>query len=389
MHIKHLSLQNFRNYSKSEFNFSKDTTLIVGPNTSGKTNLIEAIFFLSSGKSFRIDKDEQVIRFGEEIARLSARILPISWPKANPPLAENTTPAKQDPAPRDNNSIKLEVIIASGKMDSRGISKKKYMVNGVSKRRIDFVGNLLTVLFSPLDLDMIVGSPGLRRNFLNNVLEAVDKDYRLALLEFTKALRQRNALLERARETGRRDEKQFEFWDNILIKTGEVVARKREELISFINSSKKDIFDFVMFYDKSIISKDRLLQYKSAELGAGVTLVGPHRDDFKIRMHPNNIIPNKSESNESELKEIKFFGSRGQQRLVVLQLKLFELEFVEKRLGQRPILLLDDIFSELDNEHIHLVLDMINKQQTIITTTHKEFVPKKMLDKIQIINLEK
>lgn len=361
MFLKQLFLQNFRNYSKSEFNFNKDTTLIVGPNTSGKTNLIEAIFFLSTGKSFRTDKDEQVIRFGEEIARLSAGILPIS-------NTANTT----------NNKIELEVIITSGKMDTRGISKKKYLVNGVSKRRIDFIGNLLVVLFSPLDLDMIVGSPSLRRNFLNNVLETVDKDYRLAILEFTKGLRQRNALLDRARETGRRDEKQFEYWDNILIKTGEVITQKREELISFFNSSQKNIFDFVLIYDKSVISKDRLLQYKSAELGAGVTLVGPHRDDFSVDMFDNN-----TKSNH----DVKFFGSRGQQRLAVLQLKFFELEFVEKKLSERPILLLDDIFSELDKEHIELVLEMIGKQQTIITTTHKEFIEDSFLKEASVIEL--
>jgi len=140
----------------------------------------------------------------------------------------------------------------------------------------------------------------------------------------------------------------------------------------------------MMTYDKSIISKERLLQYKEQELGAGVTLVGPHRDDFNIRIHPNAISPNESES-----RDVKFFGSRGQQRLVVLQLKLLELEFIAQKIGQRPILLLDDIFSELDSNHINLVLDIINKQQTIITTTHKEFIPKKMLDKVQIVSLDK
>ena len=354
MFVKVLYLQNFRSYKKREFNLSYDIALIVGPNTSGKTNFMEAVFFLSFGKSFRTDKDEQAIRFGEEVARLSAQL---------------------------NNQIKLEIIIASGSIGG-GINRKKYMVNGVVKRRLDFVGNLVAVLFSPLDLDMIVGSPILRRNFLNSVLEAVDVDYRIFYLEFTKALRQRNALLEKARETGIRDEKQFEYWDNILIKTGENVIQKREELIKFINNSQKEIFDFMMIYDKSIISKERLLQYKEQELGAGVTLVGPQRDDFNIRIHPNAISPNESES-----RDVKFFGSRGQQRLVVLQLKLLELEFIAQKIGERPILLLDDIFSELDSNHINLVLDIINKQQTIITTTNKEFVPKEVLGKMDTIEL--
>jgi len=351
MYLNQLSLQNFRSYKKREFNLSYDIALIVGPNTSGKTNFMEAVFFLSSGKSFRADKDEQVIRFGEEVSRLSAQL---------------------------NNEIKLEVVIASEGLRG-GVKQKKYMVNGVNKRRLDFVGNLVAVLFSPLDLDMIVGSPILRRNFLNSVLEAVDVDYRIFYLEFTKALRQRNALLEKARETGIRDEKQFEYWDNILIKSGQNVIQKREELIKFMNNSQKEIFDFMVIYDKSIISKERLLQYKEQELGAGVTLVGPHRDDFSITMFDNL---------SQTTHDVKFFGSRGQQRLVVLQLKLLELEFIAQKIGERPILLLDDIFSELDSNHINLVLDIINKQQTIITTTHKEFIPKKMLDKVEIIELE-
>ena len=350
MYLKQLYLQNFRNYTKSEFNFGKNTALIVGPNTSGKTNFMEAIFFLSFGKSFRTDKDEQLIRFGEEVARLSSEV---------------------------NNSIELEIIIASGSIGG-GINKKKYVVNGVSKRRVDFVGNLFTVLFSPLDLDMIVGSPGLRRNFLNNVLEATDIDYRRVLLEYTKGLRQRNALLERAKETGRRDEKQFEYWDDILIKAGGVVTQKREKLIEFINSSNKDIFDFAMSYNKSVISRDRLLQYRTAEIGAGVTLVGPHRDDFSVSMFDNT---------SQTTHDVKFFGSRGQQRLVVLQLKLLELEFIEKKIGERPILLLDDIFSELDKEHIELVLKMLGKQQTIITTTHKEFIEDSFLKEASLIEL--
>lgn len=350
MLLDSIFLQNFRNYSKLEFNFTKDVTLVVGPNTAGKTNLLEAIFFLSIGKSFRVENDERVIKFGESLARIKGKI----------------------------NSTKLEVVIVSGDFISGRTQQKKYLVNGVSKRRIDFMGNFFVVLFSPLDLDMIVGIPGLRRNFLNNILETTDKDYRGAYLEFTKGLRQRNALLERVKETGIRDEKQFDYWNTILIQTGGKLTQKREKFIEFINSAQKDIFDFAVFYDKSVISKERLLQYKAQEVGAGVTLVGPHRDDFSIQMFNNK---------RQATHDIKFFGSRGQQRLVVLQLKLLELLFIEKQLGERPILLLDDIFSELDDEHINLVLEMTGKQQTIITTTHKELIDSRFLKDMNVIEL--
>lgn len=350
MLLNNLSLQNFRSYSKSEFNFGKETTFIVGPNTAGKTNLIEAVYFLSIGKSFRAEKDFQAVNFDKDLARIKAEV----------------------------DEIELEIVITKGEFQGRGNPMKKFLVNGVPKRRIDFMGYFYTVLFSPVDLDIIVDSPSLRRNFLNEVLEQVDKDYRLALTLYEKSLRQRNALLDRVKETGRRPEKEFEYWDNILIKNGELLTQKREAFFEFLNTFQKDIFDFAAFYDKSVISRERLEQYRQAELGAGVTLVGPHRDDFRIHMFNNK---------RSVTHDVKFFGSRGQQRLAVLQLKLLQLDYIEKITGERPVFLLDDIFSELDTGHIGLVTEMISKRQTIITTTHKEFIDKSLVSKSKIIEL--
>jgi DNA replication and repair protein RecF len=186
--------------------------------------------------------------------------------------------------------------------------------------------------------------------------------------------------LELAQETGIRNEKQLEYWDNLVIENGNIITAKREEFIYFINLSAKDIFDFIVEYEKSVISKQRLLQYKNEEVAAGVTLVGPHRDDFSIQMFNNT---------RNTTHDIKSFGSRGQQRLAILQLKALELLFVEKVLGERPILILDDIFSELDEDHIILILEQIGKQQTIMTTTHREFIPKKLLKSMKIISFEK
>ena len=352
MTLKSIFLQNFRNYQAEEFKFNGGTTVIIGPNTSGKTNLIEAIFLLASGKSFRTDRDIQMINFKQDLARVKGSVSETS----------------------------LEVVITNGQLGGQASQFKKFLVNGVSKRRIDFVENFPAVLFSPEDLDIIVDSPSLRRKFLDNVLEQVDREYRLAIVSYTKGLRQRNALLESTRETGIRNEKQFDYWDNLIIEFGEKITKKREEFIEFVNNEAKDIFDFVAFYDKSVISKARLLQYKEAEIASAVTLVGPHRDDFSVSMFNNT---------RKTTHDIKFYGSRGQQRLVILQLKILELLFIEKRLGQRPILLLDDIFSELDKGHIELILEMMGLQQTIITTTHKEFIPSKVLNKMQVIRFTK
>jgi DNA replication and repair protein RecF len=353
--LKSIALQKFRSYDKKEFSF-EETTLIVGPNTSGKSNLVEAIYLLSTGKSFRTDKDAQMLKFGEEVGRVKGIIT----------------------------EDELEVLITNGQVNG-GSQYKKFLVNGVSKRRVDFAGKLLSVLFSPQDLEIIIESPSLRRDFLDEVLEQVDRNYRLAIIAYIKALRQRNALLELAQETGHRNEKQMEYWDNLVIENGNIITAKREEFINFINSSPKDIFDFVIEYDKSTISKQRLQQYEREEIAAGVTLVGPHRDDFSVLMFNGPS----TDSGQAGAHNVKFYGSRGQQRLAILQLKMLQLLFIEKLLGQRPLLLLDDIFSELDEGHIKLILEEIGKQQTIITTTHKEFIPKKLLKLMKIVSFEK
>ncbi|MBI2049608.1 DNA replication and repair protein RecF [Candidatus Roizmanbacteria bacterium] len=351
MFLKYLSLQNFRSYKKADFSFSHNTTLIVGPNTSGKTNLIEAIYLLSEGKSFRIEKDENMVQFGEKIARVKGI----------------------------TNENELEAVIAGREFTSNGRIVKKYLVNGVAKKRSDFIGNLPCVLFSPVDLEIIIGSPGTRRNFLDHILSQTDRDYRLYLASYEKGLRLRNAVLHKIKEQGVRQDRELEYWDEILIKNGQFISKKREDIIGYFNSNQKDVFDFVVFYDKSVISKERLLQYKDVEVGAGVTLVGPHRDDFFVSMFDENL---------KTTHDMRFFGSRGQQRLAVLQLKILELTLVKKMMGD-SLLILDDIFSELDSGHINLVLDMIGKQQTIITTTHKEFIPSQILKDIDMIELGK
>lgn len=355
MYLKNLFLQNFRSYRKAEFDFSPSTTLIIGPNTIGKSNLIEAIFFLAAGRSFRTDKDDQLVNLEKGIAKIKGQL----------------------------EDKRLETMIVKGGIDGQLRSFKKYLVNGVSKKKADFVGNFFAVLFAPNDLEIIIGSPSKRRDFLDNILIQTDRDYRLAVGFYEKGLRIRNALLHKAKETGQRSEKEFEYWDNLLIVQGQKITRKREDFIKYLSDSKKEILNFGIFYDKSVMSKERLLQYKEAEVASGVTLVGPHRDDFMI-----NLIDKKEEN------DIKFYGSRGQQRLAILQLKILELRYIEQKTKERPTLLLDDIFSELDEGHINLVLEQAPLRQgyggqVIITTTHEEFIPKKLLKQVNVIELGK
>lgn len=344
--LKVVALQNFRSYKKTSFDFSQ-SVIIIGPNTAGKSNIIESIYLLSAGKSFRAERDAQMVHFGNEMGRVKSSV----------------------------GDINLEVVVTVGEVAGVKSQYKRFFVNGVARRRADFVGNLPSVLFSPKDLELVIGSPGLRREFLDHVLEQTDSQYRIALLGYTKGIKQRNALLDLAKDTGKRSDKEFEYWDSLVIRNGQVITRKRQEFIDYLNQAKKDIFEFKIEYDKSIISPERLAQYRDAEISSGNTLVGPHRDDFKI-LFENDI-------------ELRSYGSRGQQRLGVLQLKILELEYIKSRVEVDVILLLDDVFSELDEGHINLILDKIGEVQTIITTTHEEFIPARVKKEMEIIELEK
>ena len=353
MILRRLLLQNFRSYTQADFSFSSDVTFIIGPNTAGKSNIVEAISLLSFGKSKRTEQYEQLIKIDESLGRVKGGIEGIGqkW--------------------------ELEVTIAKGEMAGKNGLIKKYLINGLPKRRTDFAGTLPTLLFDPSDLDLVSGSPGLRRELMDEALEQTDRVYREDLLTYTKALRQRNALLQRTKETGTRIERQFVYWDEIVIRTGSQITEKRRKFIEFLNNSEKELFLLHVTYDPSEISTERLLQYKEAEVAAGVTLVGPHRDEVIFSM---------KRKNEDAL-SLKAYGSRGQQRLGVLQLKLLQLEYMRKKLAESPVLLLDDIFSELDEEHIKHLLSVIGKQQTIITTTHKEFIDAARVKNSSLIEL--
>lgn len=295
---------------------------------------------MATAKSFHAQREREMVNWAVEVAHLKGE-------------AEN---------------VVLEITLTRGEVGGEKVVGKKLRVNGISKRQIDFIGNLRVVYFGPQDLQLVTDSPSLRRHWLDMVLEQVDRGYRRANLVYGKALRQRNKVLLgiRNQELGISS---LEYWTDLLLINGPVITRKREEFIEFLNHREKS--ERKIIYDKSIISSQRLVQYSQEEVAAGATLVGPHRDDFNIRIHTSNHA-NESlpdwQAGEWDC-DLAIYGSRGEQRLAILWLKLGELEFIAKRCGERPILLLDDIFSELDHKHRHYVLDVIPKQQTIITTT--------------------
>lgn len=328
MILKSLTLQNFRSYRKKHWNLSEANNVIVADNGAGKTNLLEAIYLLARGNSFRAEKDEEMILYGEEFGRVTGIM----------------------------KEQELAVFLSR---------PKRFFVNKAVKSKTDFVGRLACVLFRPEDIDLVLGSPNLRREYLDSVLEQIDREYRRCNLSYQKGLRQRNKLLERIRE-GQAERKQLLFWNELLAKNGEIVSAKRGELIEFINREfRQKKLEDSLTYDKSVISPARLEQYANNEVGAGRTLVGPHRDDFIfIRQREGKI-----------KKDLSIFGSRGEQRMAVFNLKLAELEYIEKTIGEPPVLLLDDIFSELDHGHREEVFKLLDHQQTIMTTADEHLIP--------------
>lgn len=334
MKINRLSLQNFRNFKQKRLEFEAKITVICGDNSTGKSNILEAIYLLATGKSFRAEKDEQMILYGQEFGRVSGFV--------------------------EQNLDKVEVEVVLTK-------PKRFFINGVAKRMMDFVGNLNCVLFRPEDIDLVLGSPSGRRAYLDSVLEPVDREYRRCNLSYQKGLRQRNKLLERIRD-GQAKRNQLLFWDQILIKNGDIISQKREEFLKWLK----------LEYDPSRISPLRLNQYSREEVLAATTLVGPHRDDFRFIVQR----PGKA------AKDLSIYGSRGEQRMAVLGVKLGEFEFVREKAGEKPLLLLDDIFSELDHENRQEIFSLIKQQQTIMTTADKHLIPKSIKLDIETINIK-
>lgn len=343
MALKKLALQNFRNYESASFDFSH-LTIIVGRNTIGKTNILEAIYFLSHLKSFRAEYDFDVIQFEKQICRTKG-------------LIDDTI---------------LEVVLIKS---NKNRLSKKYMINGVSKRKIDFATRFTTTLFTPQDIEMITGSPHLRRNYIDLILKQVDKTYVESRVIYDKALKARNKLLHMIKEGKKKyNIDEFKYWNNLLITNGNIITKQRENYINYVNDQVKHIFSFGILYDKSTITQARIDKYLEIEFQTGITLIGPQRDDFIFNI-------------ENTDKKVSEFSSRGEARLTVLQLKFFEIMFLKEKTKTNPLLLLDDIFSELDSENIERVLSFINDSQTIITTTHEEFIPNNILKIATVLRL--
>src|SRR3990167_5202424 len=359
MFLKRINLTNFRNYASLELDFDNRPTVLIGDNGAGKSNILEAVYLLSTTKSLRVEKEEELILDEEEFGRVEG----FFRPEDDQPLAGDET----------------ELMVLINRPNSEISFKKKVMVNGIARRTLDFIGNLPAVIFYPTDINMVTGSPSLRRWHLDLSLAQIDTEYKKCLTLYGDFLTARNKVLKRIRE-GLAKLDELDYWTDELIKNGEIVSKKRKEFFEFINGLVTPLGEFKFEYSQSLISLEKLKETNGREVAAAQTLIGPHRDDFKITLDERNM---------------SSYGSREEKRTATLAFKLAQLEYMAahpasggKNLGKRPILLLDDVFSELDGSHRAHVVDIVSKQQTVIATVELENIPKEFLDSARILTVE-
>ncbi len=356
MKLRKLQLENFRNYPNYSYEFDndKEITILLGPNGQGKTNFLEALYTLSLGKSFRTSTQEDLIEWGNEYLRCNCEI---------------TT---------DNDTINLEVFY------SKAPKQKNFKKNGVNLKNSEYLGNLLTVLFHPEDLNMLYLSPSLRRKYLNIILSQTDKKYLKNLSQFKKVLKQRNALLHAIREKFSNNLiEDLEAWDQELIEFADYILEKRKEFIKYLNKNLEKYYSQVadeknrieVKYDSKTNNtayKELIKLRRNEDIRRAETTTGPHRDDMKFFING---------------KEISNSASRGEYRTLLLAIKLIEIAYIKEKTGKNPVLLLDDVFSELDRKRQGHLLKSIKGCQTIITTTNIDLIDEfeELKDSITII----
>jgi len=381
MRIEHLSLTNFRNYARLELDFPGHTILLQGDNAQGKTNLLEAIYYLATTRSPYAGAEHELVNWLAEDqdlphARLVAQVR------------------------KGDSSLRIEITLVRTQSSQANSPRyrKHIKVNGVNKRALDLVGQVNVVLFLPEDIDLVAGSPSGRRRYLDATLCQIDPRYCRTLQKYNRVLTQRNHLLRTLREReGDRD--QLLFWDRSLVENGAYLVARRQDVIGELDRlvqaihleltgekerlrlryepsfdpSRPPPSDYQLSLELQLPSESgihqpgtdlsqvaeafraQLHEIRRREILQGMTLIGPHRDDLRFLV--GGI-------------DLTIYGSRGQQRTAALALKLAEVELIGQEVGEQPILLLDDVMSELDDARRGYLMRMIDgAQQAVLTTT--------------------
>jgi DNA replication and repair protein RecF len=346
MPVRTLSLTDFRSYPRLDIELAGGPHVVVGRNAAGKTNLVESLVLLSTGRSHRGGADTEMVRWGGGFARIAAAV------EAGGRVEE------------------LEVVVFA--TAAGGGTRKRIRVNGVNRRAAALSPVLRTVLFAPEDMLLVVGSPSLRRNLLDDLVAQREPTAAAVLSTYARALTQRNSLLKRIREQAA-DRSELSYWDSVLVETGgQILGWRRETLLALeepLAAAHREIAPeepgLTLRYATNVEPRQgegqasalrrRLAETAEKEIWNGATLVGPHRDDLVF---------------EAAGRALTLYASRGQQRTAILALKLAEFDLLQRLDGSPPLLLLDDVFSELDPERRgHLVRRIGSLPQAIVTTT--------------------
>ncbi len=361
MFLSQLHLQYFRNYRDQRLEFTAPKTILLGNNAQGKSNLLEAIYLLATLKSHRVNRDRDLIHTDYDQAQISAYIIDKTY------------------------GLELTCKLRQG-------GRRSLAINGVTQsRQMDFLGNVQVVLFSCLDLELIRHTPDHRRQWLDHILLQLEPLYASLLQEYQRVLRQRNALLK----TDSKPPPEWQVWNSQLVQTGSKIMRRRWRLIerlrplaqkwhsqisggwenlaiSYAPKLQCDRWDSAEAVQEALWQA--IEQKQSIEFIHGTSLVGPHRDDVQLLIGD---------------RPAREYASQGQQRTLILALKLAELELIEAVVGKTPILLLDDVLAELDLHRQNQLLSVIGDRiQTIVTTTHLTSFEPSWLGSAQILQVE-
>ena len=334
MFIESLQLINFRNYESLDINFDRGTNILYGDNAQGKTNILEAVYLCGTGRSHRGSRDKEMIRFEEEEAHIRLHIK------------------------KDKMSSRIDMHLKKSR--TKGVA-----INGIPIHKArELLGIINLVFFSPEDLNIIKNGPSERRKFIDLELCQLEKMYISDLSSYNKVLNQRNKLLKDIYFKPSLEET-LDMWDEQLLEHGKRIISKRRVFIEELNSIIKEIHgnltggreSIEIFYEPNTSEDDfseKLKSARSKDLKMKTTGTGPHRDDLCVMV--DGI-------------DIRKYGSQGQQRTAALSIKLSEIYLVKKRTGDTPVLLLDDVLSELDSSRQNDLMNSIHDIQTVITCT--------------------
>lgn len=386
MYLTHLSLTNFRNFARLDIDIPRGAVILVGDNAQGKTSLLEAIYYLSSLVSFHTSSNRQLINFLITREQLAVARIKATFKKSG-----------------DTHQMEVRLIQKNNKVNGISRVRKEILMDGVKRKTNDVVGEFNAVLFLPQMLRIVEGSPRTRRHYLDLTLSQVVPRYASALNDYNRALTQRNALLKQISEN-REDAQQLSFWDQSLAKSGakimfdriksireleQLASRAHDELsggdevlrISYVPAydplaQPDNQYEFKMDapINRSGLSQEEieegfrecLVQLRSEEIARGVTTIGPHRDE--MRFLSNRI-------------DLGIYGSRGQIRTAMLALKLAEVNWMKEKSGHWPVLLLDEVLAELDDQHrTDLLSSLVTSEQAILTTTDINLFPEDFVE---------